>query len=205
MTRVGKRMFGEAFGFAGIDVAGRLDGDLFRELAARIGVDEPEAQHPQFLREYLTELEAELEQCAGSIRIMPGVKPALAEIDADTRAVQGMVTGNYRGAAELKLAAAGFDVALFGPSAFGDEAHSRSELVRLAVERYHRSHDDGLASRDVVVIGDTPRDVRCARDNGCVAFAVATGHHSIDELRAAGADVVVDDLSDPTPLTELID
>jgi phosphoglycolate phosphatase len=54
------------------------------------------------------------------------------------------------------------------------------------------------------VIGDTPRDVACAHAHGCVAFAVATGPYSVDELRQAGADVVVADLTDPTPLIEKV-
>ena len=59
--------------------------------------------------------------------------------------------------------------------------------------------------RDVVVIGDTPRDVECAHAHGCIAFAVATGAHSVDELVRTGADVVVPDLSDPAPLYALLD
>jgi phosphoglycolate phosphatase len=54
------------------------------------------------------------------------------------------------------------------------------------------------------LIGDTPLDVECAHAHGCIAFAVATGHHGVGELRAAGADVVVADFSDPEPLFELL-
>jgi phosphoglycolate phosphatase-like HAD superfamily hydrolase len=57
----------------------------------------------------------------------------------------------------------------------------------------------------VVIVGDTPRDVECARAHGCVSFAVATGKYGVDDLRAAGADSVVPDLSDPGPLLALID
>jgi phosphoglycolate phosphatase-like HAD superfamily hydrolase len=52
--------------------------------------------------------------------------------------------------------------------------------------------------RDVIVIGDTPRDVHCAKANGCVAFGVATGPYALAELREAGADVVVVDLTEAT-------
>jgi phosphoglycolate phosphatase-like HAD superfamily hydrolase len=57
----------------------------------------------------------------------------------------------------------------------------------------------------VIVIGDTPFDVECAHAHGCIALAVATGLHAVEELRATGADVVVQDLSDPAPLFALID
>lgn len=57
-----------------------------------------------------------------------------------------------------------------------------------------------LDPQSVVIIGDTIHDVRCAKDTGCRALAVATGHHDADTLREAGADLVVDDLTDTTML-----
>ena len=61
-----------------------------------------------------------------------------------------------------------------------------------------------IAPEDVIVVGDTVRDVHCARDNGSVCVAVATGGSSAEELRAAGAHVVLDDLRDPGPLLRLL-
>ncbi|MGL4608799.1 MAG: HAD family hydrolase [Trueperaceae bacterium] len=62
-----------------------------------------------------------------------------------------------------------------------------------------------LLPREVIVIGDTPKDVACARAHDCVAFAVATGKWSAEELNAARADVVVDTLKDATKLLKLLE
>ena len=88
--------------------------------------------------------------------------------------------------------------------AFGDEAPSRPELVPVAAERFAVAHGTRIAPSCILVIGDTPRDVHCALENGCRALAVATGLHSIDVLRDAGAHVVVEDLRDPAPLWRLL-
>jgi phosphoglycolate phosphatase-like HAD superfamily hydrolase len=90
-------------------------------------------------------------------------------------------------------------------NAFGDEGKTRPDLVALALRRCAETAGFTPDSRSVIVIGDTPFDVECAHAHGCVAFAVATGLHRADELRKTGADVVVDDLSDPAPLFDLLD
>ena len=56
----------------------------------------------------------------------------------------------------------------------------------------------------MIVVGDTVRDVHCAHENGSVCVAVTTGGSSAEELRAAGADIVVEDLRDPGPLLRLL-
>jgi len=60
------------------------------------------------------------------------------------------------------------------------------------------------ALQRVIVIGDTPHDIACARAGGATSIAVATGGHSVDELRAAGADVVLVDLSDTEQVLALL-
>jgi phosphoglycolate phosphatase-like HAD superfamily hydrolase len=92
----------------------------------------------------------------------------------------------------------------FVVTAFGDEAETRPGLVRRALERQRVRTGRDTLPRDVVVIGDTPKDVACARENACKSLAVATGRFSREDLEAAGASRVVDDLSDPAPLLELL-
>jgi phosphoglycolate phosphatase-like HAD superfamily hydrolase len=57
----------------------------------------------------------------------------------------------------------------------------------------------------VIIIGDTPRDVDCAKDNGCRCVAVATGNYAAEVLSSAGADVVLPDLTDPSPLWAMLE
>lgn len=204
MLRAGRALFGHRFGLDGVDLAGRLDGELFLELTGAIGVDNPAAHHDAFRAAYFAELEDELVRCRDEIREMHGVRELVAMLSRERRCAQGVVTGNYETAAALKLRAIEFDRSHFGASAFGDEAPDRPGLVRLAVQRHRETTGDAIAFDDVIVIGDTPRDVECANANGCVSFAVATGHHSAEALRACGADHVVDDFRDASPLLSLL-
>ena len=77
-------------------------------------------------------------------------------------------------------------------------------LLALAMERWARARGEDVSPDEVLVVGDTPRDVDCARANGCACLAVATGHYSAEQLRDAGATVVVDHLDDPSPFWDLV-
>lgn len=79
--------------------------------------------------------------------------------------------------------------------AFGSDDEDRNVLLPIAVGRFHALTGIRVGYADCVVIGDTPRDVRCAKPYGAVSVAVATGGYSMEELREAGADVVMEDLT----------
>jgi phosphoglycolate phosphatase-like HAD superfamily hydrolase len=103
----------------------------------------------------------------------------------------------------MKLRQVGIDPAWFAINGFGDEAATRSALVRLAMERAEKRLGRSLTGGEVLVVGDTPRDVEAAKDNGCLCAVVATGNYSIDVLRMSAADLVVPDLHDLEPLFDL--
>jgi phosphoglycolate phosphatase-like HAD superfamily hydrolase len=201
MERAGRRLLGPAFTLDGIDFGGALDPWIFREAARRAGHDDASALHPAFRDAYLTELAVEIARAEQRPVILPGVAAALATIGGDASATIGLVTGNYGGAVPLKLRAVDIDPAQFVVGAFGDDAPTRPDLVRLAMARW-AARGAEPDPRRVVVIGDTPRDVDCAKRNGCRSLAVATGWHARAELEATGADVVVPDL---TELPQVLD
>lgn len=201
MERAGRRLLGPEFTLEGIDFGGALDPWIFREAAARMGRSDAAELHSEFHDEYLVELTFELERSEQGPKIIPGVAGALRALSSDPAATLGLVTGNYSRAAPLKLRAAGIDPEQFVVGAFGDDAPTRPGLVRLAIERWE-ARGATPDPRRVVVIGDTPRDVDCAKKNGCRSVAVATGWHTQDELVSAGADVVVPDLAD---LSQVLD
>jgi phosphoglycolate phosphatase-like HAD superfamily hydrolase len=207
MARAGRKLYGDSFRWDGVRASGRLDPVIFEDALTRNGLSATEDGHRRFHDTYIVELEAELEGKAA--RTMPGIKEAIATLLERSASrqdvVQGLVTGNYARAAPLKLRACGLDPAWFEINAFGDEGKTRPDLVALAMQRCADRYGRAPDPRDVIVIGDTPFDVDCARAHGCVAFAVATGIHSLDELRATRPDVLVKDLSDPTPLFALLD
>jgi phosphoglycolate phosphatase len=121
-------------------------------------------------------------------RALPGARDALVALDAKGH-LQTVVTGNLRAVAVTKLKAFGLDDLLdLAIGAFAEDAEDRGELVRVALARTAATH--------AVLIGDTPSDVAAAKANGVPVIGIASGRSSVDELRAAGADVTLADLTD---------
>ena len=81
-------------------------------------------------------------------------------------------------------------------SVFGDDAPERHRLLPRALARVRKSGGPAVRPEDSVIIGDTPLDVACPAAAGDRSLPVATGSHSVDQLRASGADVVFPNLSD---------
>ena len=158
---------------------------------------------PRLLAEACAALAAEFAALApllpGRGRVLDGVADALTHLAADDRVVQTVLTGNLRPIAELKLAAFGLDTHFdLDIGAFGDEDADRARLVGLARDR--ATARQGSAPDATVIIGDTPNDVAAGRRGGAYTIGVATGRDAADDLRAAGADAVLDDLTDLTAL-----
>jgi phosphoglycolate phosphatase len=130
---------------------------------------------------------------AGRGHVLPGVAPLLAAIAREPLWIPGLLTGNRPEMARLKLGHFGLlDSFAFG--AFGDEASDRDELACLAVARIEERWK--VPAARCVVVGDTEKDVRCARAAGAHSIAVATGTRTRDDLRVAGPDLLLDDLHD---------
>ncbi len=207
MERVARRMFGEAFSFDRVNFGGNLDPLIFREAAAHNGLDDIDDAHDAFHAGYLGELDEELKNSNGEITALPGVLDALAhcrDLAGQGAVTLGCLTGNYTGAAPLKLRHVGIDPDQFTVTAFGDEAPSRPDLVPVAMTKHAKHHSRPADPRRVIVIGDTPRDVDCAKQHGCVSYAVCTGAANREALTACAPDVLVDDLTDLSPLLALL-
>lgn len=106
-----------------------------------------------------------------------------------------LVTGNCRSSAPVKLQAVGINPALFPVGAYGSEALERDHLPPLAVARAIDHYRQQYAPQQVIVVGDTPADVQCARAIGAVAVAVRTGFCQPGELETSAPDVILDDLT----------
>jgi phosphoglycolate phosphatase len=203
MERAGRALLSEGFTLDGIDFAGALDPWIFAEAAARVGVADASARHDEFRAAYIVELERELQRGDIRPRVLPGVADLLSVLRTRSDVTLGLVTGNYRRAAPMKIAAVGIDPELFVLGAFGDDATTRPELVALALDRWTAAGGKAEPER-VLVVGDTPRDVECAHANGCRCLAVATGWHTEEALVAARADFVARDLTNPAVLLDLL-
>lgn len=193
MTRAFEQLYAVSDAFRHLHTAGRTDAWILSDAAALHGV--PIEQLHRFPDVYLSHLTSEIEQPGPRKGTMPGVRELLDALAPRDDVFLALLTGNYEHAARVKLEY--FDLwRYFRCGAFGDDAPDRNGLVPKALARIRASGAPSADVANTVVIGDTPLDVACAAAAGARSIAVATGSHSADELRAAGADVVLQDLSD---------
>jgi phosphoglycolate phosphatase len=138
-------------------------------------------------------------------QLMPGAAEAMAAVGKLDGVVQSVLTGNSRPAAVLKLRAFDLDGFVdFDIGGYGSEAYPKGTLLRVARQRAADAHGVRFDEGATVYIADSPRDVDAARIGGAKSLAVATGRASAAELREAGADAVLPDLTDTAGLTALI-
>lgn len=197
----------ETFGTAGdietFSFAGRTDPEIARGLLAGTGMSDEEIERgfPELWDRYLGYLEARLP--ANPVDILPGVPALLDALAAEPGIAMGLLTGNIMRGAQLKLGSAGLlDHFLMG--SYGSDHEERDELPAIALSRARETWGVDFGPQDVLVLGDTPRDVACGKREGLRTLAVATGHHDADSLRATGADHVVENFSDTAAIVALL-
>jgi len=195
MIEAGRRLVGDHFVFDGVEFAGCLDPLIFAAAATACGVEDPDGLHDEFRRTYTVELEASFKS-RPSARALPGVSALLDALDGIEGATLGLLTGNYPETGRLKLACAGIEADRFPVAAWGADGRHRRDLPPVAMERFRAHAGRAIAPEHVIVIGDTPHDIDCARANGCRVLAVATGGSDAAELSEHEPDLLVDDLSD---------
>lgn len=178
----------------GVPYSGRTDRSIGNDLLTAHDLHVSEDSWQRLRAGYLQRLPASLARHQGCV--LPGIASLLAHLSGNDDFAVGLLTGNIRDGARIKLGHYGlFDYFAFG--GFGDDHFDRDDVAREALSAVHQ-HLNGSVDHDRIwVIGDTPLDVRCARSIGARAAAVATGWHSIEELAASAPDVLLADLSDP--------
>ena len=197
-------LLGTANAFDGISVAGRTDPLLLNDATARIGVVLDKVQRRRFHDRYCDLLEHEILQPGPRKGLMPGVEELLKNVHHQPKLCVGLLTGNFARAARIKLEYFGlWPFFVFG--AYGDDAAQRDELVPVAVGRARTAGAIVRSPAQVVVIGDTPLDIRCATAAGARSIAVATGLFDMQTLERKGATVVLPDLTDWKAFLAILD
>ena len=188
LDRALMELLGEA-ALEGIRLDGKTDpaivDEAFQERRGRTPTGEEAAQ---IAARYAANLEHE---SAERVVKLPGVDQALAVCGG--RGVLGLATGNWRAGARIKLGRVSL-WSQFVLGGFGCDAPDRGDLVRIARQCGEAHRNRRLHHHEVVVIGDTPRDIAAARAADATAIAVATGAYDLESLRTAGADAVYPDL-----------
>ena len=185
----------------GIPMAGRTDRAIVTDLFSFYGVEVNEERWNRFNVAYLRQLTETLKSQDGLV--LPGVVALLQELNRRDDVLLGLLTGNFREGARLKLEHYEiFHFFQFG--GFGDVHHHRNDVAGEALSQAVKHHNREFAADRVWVIGDTPADVECARFIGANAIAVTTGSFRRDELEATSPDHLFEDFSDPTAFLSLL-
>ena len=184
-----------------VTYGGRTDRAICRDLFQLHEIVETPDALRRLVGGYLQRLPASLAEHRG--RVLPGIAELLDALRGRTDVVVGLLTGNLREGARVKLGHFGL-AGHFRFGGYGDEHFDRDEVAHLAMAEARRHLNGAVDPGRTWVIGDTPLDVRCARAVGARAVAVATGWHSRDELAASQPDLLLDDLADPTPFLDCL-
>lgn len=210
----GRRAIHAALSARGVDLAlaggvrfdGKTDPQIVVELLDASGDPSPADPHriSELLELYLGHLARDLAEPGHHSRLLPGIPALLDRLEADAGVVLGLLTGNVMTGAHLKLRAAGLDPDRFRVGAYGSDHHQRGELPAIAAQRAKPHFGRIPRGPEVVIIGDTPADVRCGDAIGARSVAVATGGYTVAELEATGASSVFPDLAEVERVMEAI-
>jgi phosphoglycolate phosphatase-like HAD superfamily hydrolase len=185
--------FGVVEDLSGIVLAGATDALIAQKLLAKHALPATAENISALLDSYLGHLRDRMPRHQGTL--LPGIVDLLEHLKDRPDCILALLTGNLRRGAEIKLTHYGvWDY--FGFGAFADDHHDRNELGPFARSRARELHDEEFPPERIYVIGDTPKDIECGRAIGAKTVAIATGHYSIEDLRAHRPDHLFADLSD---------
>ena len=187
-------LYGQTFDTHSVPFSGKTDAQIFRELltaAPDHGLDAAPEDHQidALHAAYLDEMGRRLP--VDPVEELPGAAALVRQLDGGEHTL-GLLTGNLEPLAYGKVARIGLEATLFPFGAFGSDAEDRNALPAIAAERAAAHLGRDVAHDELVIIGDTPLDIACARAVGARVVAVATGYYDAGEL--AEADVVLESL-----------
>jgi len=198
-------VFGTCGRISDVEFAGKTDLAIYREALECEGIT------PASILERLPMVEAatveilnHLSSTGEVFRLCPGVQELLQALSNDSSFVTALLTGNVEGLAQAKLRVAGIWSYFKVRGAFGSDDEERNHLPAIAAERISSQLGRTLSPDKFIVIGDTPRDISCARHYGARVLAVASGPHSVEQLKPFLPDALFADLSNTDEVLNLL-
>lgn len=166
---------------------------VFREVIGREGTQEERSKAIGCYLKHLPDVVAE----SAGYRVMPGIEKLLERL-IDDGLLLGLVTGNIEAAAHIKLARAHLN-RFFSFGGYGSDSADRTEVTKMALQRGALVSGGTLQDGACIAVGDTPRDVKAGHGAGIKVVGVATGSYATDQLKQAGADWAIAQVSDGFP------
>jgi phosphoglycolate phosphatase len=189
----------EVFGTMGnmdsVDFQGKTDPLILHESLGVMGFSEDDINRniDDLKNRYFRYLEHNMKG-SGSV-LLPGVEELLTRLSGIGSVFRGLLTGNFREGARIKLGH--FDLnRYFGFGVFGDDAAYRNDMPPIARRVLREQFEIDIPFEDIVIIGDTVYDIECARASGAVSVAVGTGWAGKEILLSHGPDHYFEDMSD---------
>ena len=175
-----------------IEIAGRTDSGIAASILKKYSTSETNGKVTDFLDEYIGFLQQTVSTTDG--QVLPGMSEILTRMKTRPDRVLGLLTGNIKRGAKLKLQHYGlWDFFEFG--AFADDHHDRNQLGEFARARAKEKHGHDFNAAQIDVIGDTGHDVACGKAFGARTVAIATGSWSREQLATHKPDFLFDDLA----------
>ncbi len=202
LERVFREIYEVENAMSGIVPDGKTDIEIIKEILQRkTEIENIDDGIVDFIiSEYIKNLEETINN--PHYRVIDGAKEFVQKIHYSKRNIAGLATGNIEMGARVKLKPAGL-LKYFKFGGYGSDSESRVEILKIAFERARKFADEEIER--VYVVGDTPRDIRAAKEAGFISVAVATGNYKMDDLFKEGPDFLFSSLKDPDAIKLLKD
>jgi len=204
-----QRALGMVFGSPGnpsYRYDGKTDKQIVRDVMRLEGHSDEhiDSRMEKLIELYLEGLRTGAKSGKFNVRPLEGVPELLDALDAREDVVLGLLTGNVEPGARTKLTAAGINPDRFRVNAFGSDHEHRPELPAIAQRRASETLGLDIAADRLIVIGDTPADIECGRALGAKAIGVASGHYTVEQLKAHNPYAVFPSLKNTQQVLETI-
>lgn len=188
-----------------INFSGSTDSGIVRDLCRHFDFEPDGAEVSAFFAEYLSRLQKNLQDQDPEGRgRLPGVLELLHHLVGQAPDFRmNLLTGNIQAGAWIKVRHYGV-ADYFTTGAFGDDHYDRNQLCPVAVERERRATGLHFPPEDVIVIGDTPKDIACGQAHGAKTLAVATGMYTRKTLAECSPSAVFDSFEDAAAVLDCL-
>ncbi|MDG2167108.1 MAG: HAD hydrolase-like protein [Opitutales bacterium] len=193
--------FGYEIPVASIDWLGATDYSIAYAMLEKAGKTATRQEAQELIDCYLSYLPEMLD--ATNARAIEGTQELLEHFHRHDAVHQALLTGNVRRGADIKLGYIGVDH-YFRFGAFADHSDQRNDLSRHALDLAREHLHPEWSPERIYVIGDTPKDIECGKFIGAHTIAVATGHHSVEQLQEHDPSALFKTFSDPSVLIDYL-
>ncbi len=185
-----------------VDATGKLDTQILVEVVKLHGIDDASAYEkmPEALQSMVNYYFSEVGSFVNPV--LPGVTNVLGQLQ-EMHVPMGLLTGNIENIGRDKLTKAGLNQ-YFPFGGFGNEAYRRVELIEIARKKAEQVLKRQINKSELILVGDSPLDVQCAKEGGIPIISVATGKYSKNELQARGSNLVLSSLTELSPFLDFI-